>query len=194
MKTIEIYPEYASMSDRELIEKMPSHVIVPLSPAISEWYDGKISMSSVYSHYGQDFGSVETQQQVVCLLPSHGSEDRHPSARFYPVDRQTGELKHAVYCHKCQKTSTPFWLLHSREAFFRGIHMREFYVWLGVIFKVAFPRHLFFDFDPQEFFVMEETESRSKFLKIQYAATLLGLKRVRDPLYLSEMKRFWNES
>lgn len=193
MKTIEIHPEYLSLSDIELIEKIPRDVIIPLTEQISSYYDSKISMQQVYAIYGYELKDTESQQQVSCLLPSHGSQDRHPSARFYPIDRNTGQTKHAVYCHKCQKTTTPFWLLYTRESFFSGIHMREFYTFLRKTFQIPFPRHYFLEFDPVEYFTFTESELKNKLQKIRYAETLLKLKENKDPLYLSEMKRFWKE-
>lgn len=193
MKTIDIHPEYMNFTDEELIESIPTNYILPLTGKIASFYDGKLSMKDVYSIYGQDLGDTESQQQVQCLLPSHGSQDRHASARFYPVDRHTGEVKHAVYCHKCQKTVTPFWLVYFRESYFSEIHMRGVYAFLKKTFQVPFPRHVYLDFDPQAYFVFEETEVQNKIQKIKQAETILRLKEARDPLYLSEIKRFWEE-
>ena len=193
MKTIDIHPDYQSLSDEDLIAKIPGNLIMPLTDRISSYYDSKISMPQVYMCYGQELRDTDSQQQVQCLLPSHGSQDRHASARFYPTDRNTGQPKHAVYCHKCQRTSTPFWLLYARESFFSGTHMREFYGFLKRTFQIQFPRHVFLEFDPQEYYVFSEDEMQGKLKKIRYAETLLRLKEAQDPLYLSEMKRFWKE-
>jgi len=193
VKTIDIFPDYQNMSDEELIEKIPSNTILPISNAVAEFYDSKVSMCDIYSYYGMELQESDSQQQVQCLLPQHGSQDRHPSARFYPVDRNTGEIKHAIYCHKCMKTVSPFWLLYSRESTYSGIHMRGLYLFIKRIFKVPFPRHIFFNFDPQEYYVLTESEAYSKIQKMQYAQTLLQLKNAKDPLYISEMKRFWQE-
>lgn len=181
------------MPDEELISQIPGRYIIPITDALSSYYDSKLDMSAIYNIYGQDLRAGDDQQQVVCLLPSHGSQDRHPSARFYPVDRNTGEIRHAVYCHKCQKMSTPFWLLYKRESFLSGIHMRELFLFIKKTFQIPFPRHIFFEFDPQEYFTFTESEARHKLQKINFANTLLRLKEACDPLYLSELKRFWQE-
>lgn len=193
MKTIDLHPDYISLSDVELIEKIPSNTILPLTDAICAFYDKKLSISQVYAYYGFDFKDSDYQQQVHCLLPSHGSSDKHPSARYYPIDRNTGQSRQAVYCHKCQKTSTAFWLLYARESFLSGIHMRQFYLFINKVFRIPFPRHIFLEFDPQEYYVFEESEIKGKLAKVQYAETLLRLKEAKDPLYLSEMKKLWRE-
>jgi hypothetical protein len=193
MRTIDLHPEYINLSDEELIKQIPSNTIVPLTESISAYYDSKLLMSQVFTNYGYELGSDDTQQQVQCLLPSHGSQDRHPSAKYYPEDRNTGASKPHVYCHKCQKSRTPFWLMYNRESFYSGIHLREFFVLLKKRFNIPFPRHLFLEFDPMEYYVFEASELSGKLQKIRYAETLLQLKEVKDPLYLSELKRFWQE-
>jgi len=193
MKTIDLHPEYVSLPDEELITSIPGNLITPLMESLSSYYDSKLNMQQVYSIYGHELFLGNDQQQVVCLLPSHGSQDRHPSARFYPVDRNTGELRHAVYCHKCQKMTTPFWLLYKRESFFSGIHMRDLFLFLKKTFQIPFPRHIYFDFDPQEYFTFTESEAKQKIQKIKYAEMILNLKEAKDSLYLSELKRFWQE-
>ena len=193
MKIGEINLEYANLSDEELISKIPSHLITPLGGQIASFYDSRLDIPLIYSMYGYEMRDKESQQQVHCLLPSHGTEDRHPSARYYPQDRNTGEVRQAVYCHKCQKTHTAFWLLYAIESSRTGMHMREFYAFLKRVFKIPFPRHVFLSFDPQEFFVFTETETRGKRQRLVYSETLLKMKEVGDPIYLAEMNKFWKE-
>jgi len=115
MKFIMMFPEFQNKSDSELIETIPLDVVIPILNEVGNYYNERLKMGRVYSVFGHELEDGSDQQQVQCLLPQHGTDDRHPSSRFYSTDRNTGEETHAVYCFKCQRVATPFWLVYLRK-------------------------------------------------------------------------------
>lgn len=194
MRFIDTHPEFQGFSDSAIIEKIPSKILGPILFDISEYYNAQIGMGRIYEHYGFELDDSCDQQQIPCLLPQHGTSDRHPSSRFYSTDRNTGILKPSVFCFKCQRTVSAFWLLYMRESELHGLKTREILQYIQKSFRIPFPRTILFNFDPMQYYTLEVSEANMKKARIEYAETLLSLKKAKDPLYLSELKRFLTES
>lgn len=190
MKFIDLHPEFQGMSDSEIVTNIPSNVLGPILFDLSQYYSEQIRMGSIYSYYGYELDDTSDQQQIPCLLPQHGTSDRHPSSRYYSTDRNTGILKPSVFCFKCQKTVSSFWLLYMRESEFHGLRTRELLAFISKYFKVPFPRSILFNFDPLVYYTLEMSETNAKRKRIEYAEYLLSLKKANDPLYLRELKNF----
>ena len=99
MKFIDLHSEFQGMSDAEIITNIPSNVLGPILFDLSQYYSEQIRMGHVYSYYGYELDDTSDQQQIPCLLPQHGTSDRHPSSRYYSTDRNTGVLKPCVLFH-----------------------------------------------------------------------------------------------
>ncbi|MFA5071095.1 MAG: hypothetical protein WC511_01840 [Candidatus Pacearchaeota archaeon] len=185
---LDTHPDYKNYSEEEVIKSVPSSVLIAITPDVANYYDSRIRMGLVYQLYGHSLDDSADQQQIPCLLPSHGTTDRHPSSRFYSSDRNTGEKRHAVFCFKCQRTITPFWLLYARESQ-RNLKFRDIFLFISKVFKVAFPRQILYSFDPLLYYTMENTEVAQKVQKYLRAEVLLQLKLSGDASYLPELKR-----
>lgn len=187
---LDTHPEYQNYTEEQVIEKVPLNILIAILFDVASAYDVALKMGSIYQYYGYYMDDSSDFQQVPCLLPSHGTGDKHPSSRFYSQDRNTGAKRHSVYCFKCQKAVTPFWLLYNREAGIRDVKIKEIFTFIYKTFRIPFPRTILYNFDAEAYYMLSESECATKRKRFQAAEVLMKMKESKDPAYLTELKRF----
>lgn len=126
--------------------------IAPLSPAlptISSYYSKHMPMWQVLQYYGEDVGPDDTEQQISCLFPQHGTADVHKSARYYGFSRENDENEASVFCHKCHSRKTSLWLIVDKLKA-DGADLIQCFEYIEQNFRVPFPRDLLCDLDTDD--------------------------------------------
>lgn len=188
MKIEVLHPELKNMPMQDLVVKVPMRYAVMFSDVLAEYYDSKIGIVDIYRYYGVGIRTrIGHQFQVQCLLPSHGSLDEHSSARYYEADRNTGEVRPRVYCFKCGKVNTLFWMLYRIEEA-RGRKFGEMFDFIWRIFGVEFPREIFLNLDPETAYVLERDTQNELLRGRMHADRVRGMKILKPQEYLKELK------
>ena len=139
------YPDIAKAPVEEIFRTVNFGYLIDMMMDFSEYYDKAIPIERVLQRYGIAVDGTR-EVQIPCMFPEHGSMDNHYSARYYPMDRESGEEIGAVHCFKCQKTRRAFWLLYAKEK--EENRLADFFVWLQKAYGVPFPAHMVAEFDP----------------------------------------------
>jgi hypothetical protein len=192
MKVGELHPEYLGMDCSEFIDKVSMNYVHPVVGAVTEYYDSALSIPDIYAHYGAPLRTLSGDEfQVPCILFEHGGSDVHNSSRFYTRDRESGKDSQRLWCFKCQKFTTPFWLVYKREVDFNGASFREVLKNIWVWFRIPFPLSIVLEFDPSQHYQMEDRNKEEK-LRIFGVAQRLRQQKIEDPgEYLRMLKNFW---
>ena len=191
----DFYPDLEREDELGFIEKIPMKSVFPIISEITAYFDKNMTIAGVYDHYGISIRGVSGgEYQIPCLLLEHGSQDTHNSARYYASDRETGVDSERIWCFKCQKFLTPFWLFHSREKDYHGLSFREILQGIWKYFRIPFPRELVLDFDPEKFYQFEDSKIDEKLKILKQAQKIMVLKEFLPREYLVELKRFWKSA
>lgn len=191
MKIRDIHPEFINLSEEDFISQIPYPPIFNLFMDISDYYDKELPLWQVLRNYGiYDVDEYSDQIQINCLNLEHGSTDFHKSARYFSINRETGEYRPSVYCYKCNKLLTSFWYLYKYEKDHHSLNIKEIYLMIWKKFGVKFPRDLVLEFDPDTFFSFDNDFEEKKSLKdgFIYAEKVRELKDHDLNLYFQYLK------
>lgn len=189
MKFRTLHPEFVNLPEEDFIDRIPYQTVINLFMQIADYYNENLKLWEILRTYGiYDVDEYTEQAQVSCLCVEHGSSDHHKSARYFSVDRDTGNHRPAVYCYKCNKLLTTFWLLYKYEKDHHDLNSKEIFKLISKTFRVPFPRDLILDFDPEKFFTFDESEEdRKKALEgFKYAESLRQFK-TDPPIYCEKL-------
>ena len=145
-----LIPSASKMDLKEFITAFSG--VAPLSPAlnaVSAYYSKHLPIWRILNLYGENVGPSDTEQQVSCLMPSHGTSDRNKSARYYSFSRENDENEESVYCFKCDKRRTSLWLMYDILRS-EDMELVQVFEYVEKHFGVPFPRELLLDMDTDE--------------------------------------------
>lgn len=190
MKLIDLHPEWARMAPRDILEKIQSDTLFHLLEITAEYYSEQLPLWRVLNYYGVDEVDANTESaHVPCRLLSHGSVDKHTSARYFTIDRNSGDYRPAFYCYKCQRMLTSFWFLYKQERDISERNLRQIYEFILDHFRIAPPLDLWFEFDPDTHFTFDENSEPDVVLaSFERATKIAELKSVDPKLYLQSLK------
>ena len=201
MRFREICPHWETIPTESLLRQAGFAVLNPLIPRIAEWYKVHLPLWAVL----QVFGYTQTshsgtgpryplicdstvEEQVSCILPSHGGRDSAPSARYYLTDRN--ELSHYghIYCwgSNCQKAYTSFWYAYAILKEQEDYKYADVILWLERTFRIAFPRHIILDADPDTLDDDGENTARGQDMRQRF----LQVKLLRETVRGRDMAQF----
>lgn len=197
MKIRDAYPELCNFSSEALLQKIDPSTLHSCLTDIGEAYAIALPMHMVLSHYGEHVGAGDSDRSVRCLWSTHGTEDKNRSSRYFPIDRNTGQPRGAVYCYKCQKSLTSFWFVHQMMKDQGFTQLEDTIKYVENTFGVPFPRDVLLDFDPDTFFSFEtEGPSSSGQLRMAFekAKAMRDLKNVSPETYIGSLMTLFNET
>lgn len=155
MKVSLMYPKARDMVWEDMINLVGFKTLISCLPQISEYYQERLHYPQVLHNFGVDIDpSDDYDQNVNCVLYSHGGEDRNASAKYYATDTQTGEPLQSTFCFKCMKSYTVFWFLY-RMLKDRGKTLEETFKHIELHYGVHFPKHILLDFDPDDYYSVD---------------------------------------
>ena len=194
MRLIELHPSWLTANDPErIIEEIGNEALFALTQATAEYYEQHLPLWRVMNHYGIDDIYSDTEQSYVpCKLASHGTVDKHASASYFTMDRNSGEYRPAFYCYKCQKMLTSFWYTYQMEKDWNEVtKFRDLYKFIWQTFRVPPPLELWFNFDPEEHFADFGADSTQVDVAVFFedALRVRALKEVDQPAYLQNLAR-----
>ncbi len=191
MKLIELYPHWREAPDSLIVDEIGTESFGNLVQPTAAYYKSVLSLPAVLGYYGAgDVGFDDDSAYVACKLASHGGEDRHASARYFRLNRETGELDPAFYCYKCQKAYNSFWFTYYMEKDWHGRNLRETIKFIESEFHIPIPRELWFSYDAAVFY----SEDGGKIIEDPTLAfiaveSVLELKATDIPAYLQRLKK-----
>lgn len=144
-------PNADNLSVRELFKAVSS--VAPIGGCFKEigaYYSKHVPMWQVLDYLGQPVGQHTEQEQIHCVFSTHGSEDRHKSARYYGFSREGDETESSVYCFRCNDRKTSLRLLEDYRKSRYGEDFIATLEWIEQTFKVPFPSHIILDKDIDE--------------------------------------------
>lgn len=191
----QLFPELEVCDLEIFLEKISNSSIYNLFLEIAKKYEQQIPLWKVINFYRDaDLSDYDDEVQVTCSLAEHGSGDKHKSARYFKYDRQTGELRPAVYCYKCNRVLTSFWYIYRKERDFRDLDLKGIFLHIWKVWGIDFPRELILDFDPESFYNFEDgTDEKIALAKIfAQAASYRMLKEVDVEEYKKVIVNFYN--
>ena len=166
MKLRDKYPSLAEMQPSVLFRRLDRQPVFAGTAEIANYYTQELPLCDVYNFYGDQLSaqydgyfphldSDTSEANISCLLPSHGSADKHRSGKYYSFDRNSGEYRPSVYCFKCQKLSTSLWLVFAIERE-RGKDLLDVFDVIFNNFRVAHPVDIVLDFDDEAFYKVQD--------------------------------------
>ena len=184
----QLYPGLATVSLEQFWQTINFGNLTFLLDELSDYYTKNLPLWRVLVHYGIDADDSDEQRQVPCLWRTHGGPDRKFSARYYPIDRNTGEWRPAVSCFKCQTMKTSLWYVYEVENWHRQRGIADAMSFIEYQFKVKVPRHIFLDFDPLAAASLSAAQQAETVKLFQHA---LAIRQQRyafnDPEYRSQV-------
>lgn len=154
----ETNPNWVSMPTDLLLKSIPHVHLRKLMRPVAAWYELNLPMWLVLQSVGYNgsggfgyphIGPGTDEEQLSCILPTHGSTDERPSSRYYQFDKNDGTRCGHLYCWgPCQKAFTSYWYLwtYLRGNFEYG--HRKVIVTIEEQFGVPFPREIVLNADP----------------------------------------------
>lgn len=190
MKLLELHPEWLSKGPRDILTEIQSDTLFHLLDITAAYYEQALPLWRVLNYYGVDTIDANTESEhVPCRLLSHGTVDKHTSARYFTTDRNTGEHRPAFYCYKCQKMLTSFWFLYKQERDISERNLRGIYEFILDNFNIAPPIDQWLEFDPDLHFTFDENaEPDLTAARFEQALKVRMLKQVDSKLYLEGLK------
>ena len=156
-----IYPEAENLPLKEFFGIVDLGHLSYLLDELSEYYTQNLPMWWVLRQYGLNVESTdEYPVQISCLWDEHGGPDENPSARYFPMNRESGMREGSVYCYKCQITKTSLWYVHNLEKQRQEFNLLDVFEWIENEWKVNFPKKYFLDFDSDILLSMDDVSKK----------------------------------
>lgn len=194
MRLIELHPDWSGVNDPEkIIDEIGNEALFALTSATAEYYEQHLPLWQVMNHYGIEDVAADTEQAYVpCRLASHGTYDKHASASYFTVDRNSGEYRPAFYCYKCQKMLTSFWYTYQMEKDWNDLtKFRDLYKFIWRTFRVAPPLDIWFNFDAEQHFMDFGSDDTAVDVSVFFreALQVRAMKEVDPRAYLRHLAR-----
>jgi hypothetical protein len=191
MKQIELYPHWRTSPASLIIDEIGHEAFGNLVQPTAEYYKSVLSLPAVLEYYeAGEFNQDADSAYVTCKLATHGGEDRHASARYFRLNRETGEFDPAFYCYKCQKSYSSFWFTFYMEKDWHGRSLRDTIKFIDSDFHIPPPLELWFNYDASTYYAEDGGKIiEDPTLAFVAAEKVLELKDSDVPLYLKNLKR-----
>ena len=190
MRLIDSNPEYAQLSDQDLLKVMAPTLILSQIQAIADAVDDRTPIelvSQIYLPYR--ISSENDQEQIPCPLPTHGGVDRNPSARLYRFDRQNNKRRDSIHCFKCNKTVSMFWLAYIILKETRDMRPIEIISEIIFRFNVPLPRNVILNQDPEDMSSIDKQRPRINIEpQLTTAAKIRNFKITNQDQYLNLLR------
>jgi hypothetical protein len=191
LKIRDLFPDLEKALVKDFLEKLNMQTIFEVLPKLVDYYNSELKLWQVLNHYGNlDLYEDTEAQQVPCLLPEHGTEDKKNSAKYFNYDRDTGELSESVYCYKCCKKMTAFWFVYSYEKESNGKNLIEVLIYLDQVFKISLPKNIFLDYDAEQQYSWDAVEENESIVhKFKYMESIRITKYADINKYVQELEK-----
>ena len=190
MRIGDIVPHLRKCSYQEFLGAVPYEGLYENLLELSEDVASKLPLHQILNEMGANILPLSPDQQFRCVLPWHGTQDLHPSARYYTYNRDSGEEEESFYCFKCNEASNSFWLLYKLAKLDNEkIDLRLFLNHLNERYGVEISREIVLMYDPNDLsnLIGGSDSIRQEFLA---SKALLDVFSIDKELYLNKLSSY----